>query len=283
MSKDELTALIVFAVIFLIPIILLAVFIPLGIRRKQYRNFVLKNSAPIRMLDNINKEAKFKDSTRRVVKETLDNERMFNNVSCTDYLIAYLERKSKDVYLEIQRSFETKKLYSEYIENVKSINGFGTFCVDIGDFKIDKLKKMERKMFDSRIIKCRTEYTITICLYYENMAGKLRDSKGVRFPANTILKYLDKLSDKCGKFYNDREIWDALCRVERAKVTNKMRFSIYKRDGYRCRICGRSGTSNNLEIDHIKPIAKGGKSTYSNLQTLCHRCNARKGDSWDGK
>ncbi|MBO5772449.1 MAG: HNH endonuclease, partial [Clostridia bacterium] len=24
---------------------------------------------------------------------------------------------------------------------------------------------------------------------------------------------------------------------------------------------------------------KGGKSTYNNLQTLCHRCNVEKGDN----
>ena len=58
-----------------------------------------------------------------------------------------------------------------------------------------------------------------------------------------------------------------------------MRFSIYQRDGYRCRICGRS--TDDLEVDHIFPIAKGGKSTYDNLQTLCHRCNYNKSDSFE--
>ncbi|MBO4983778.1 MAG: HNH endonuclease [Clostridia bacterium] len=58
-----------------------------------------------------------------------------------------------------------------------------------------------------------------------------------------------------------------------------MRFSLYQRDGYRCLKCGISQEYANLEIDHIVPIAKGGKSTYNNLQTLCHRCNVAKGDS----
>ena len=55
-----------------------------------------------------------------------------------------------------------------------------------------------------------------------------------------------------------------------------MRFSIYDRDGYRCKMCGRK--TNDLEIDHIFHISKGGKSEYSNLQTLCRRCNANKSD-----
>lgn len=77
-----------------------------------------------------------------------------------------------------------------------------------------------------------------------------------------------------------REIWDSICRVERGRVSNKMRFSIYKRDRYRCCICGRSKYSDFLEIDNINPIAKGGKSTYDNLQTLCRRCNKNKGDKY---
>lgn len=54
-----------------------------------------------------------------------------------------------------------------------------------------------------------------------------------------------------------------------------MRFAIYQRDGHRCRKCGRK--TDDLEIDHIVPIAKGGKSTMDNLQTLCRRCNREKG------
>ena len=35
-----------------------------------------------------------------------------------------------------------------------------------------------------------------------------------------------------------------------------------------------------LEIDHIKPISKGGKCTYDNLQTLRARCNREKRDKY---
>lgn len=34
----------------------------------------------------------------------------------------------------------------------------------------------------------------------------------------------------------------------------------------------------DLEIDHILPISKGGKSTIDNLQTLCKTCNKEKSD-----
>ena len=53
-----------------------------------------------------------------------------------------------------------------------------------------------------------------------------------------------------------------------------MRFAIYNRDGYRCCKCGRK--TNDLEIDHIMPISKGGKTHPDNLQTLCKKCNKEK-------
>ena len=105
-------------------------------------------------------------------------------------------------------------------------------------------------------------------------------TKDRSFSAEYVLELIKRLNNKDGTFYIDKGIWDALCRVERGRVSDRMRFSIYKRDGYRCRMCGKSGTFATLEIDHIKPIAKGGKSTYDNLQTLCKSCNQKKGDNY---
>jgi len=61
-------------------------------------------------------------------------------------------------------------------------------------------------------------------------------------------------------------------------LTDQIKQQVYKRDNYQCLCCGkerRKGVS--LEIDHILPIAMGGKNTPSNLQTLCRQCNGIKG------
>lgn len=54
---------------------------------------------------------------------------------------------------------------------------------------------------------------------------------------------------------------------------------IYKRvvlrDKGQCQICL---SRLNLELDHIIPTSKGGKTTVTNLQVLCRSCNRRKGN-----
>ena len=69
---------------------------------------------------------------------------------------------------------------------------------------------------------------------------------------------------------------------QRRLVTPSLRYDIMKRDGFRCVICGRGAEDGvKLHVDHIKPVSKGGKSTPSNLRTLCQDCNLGKSAKYD--
>lgn len=52
---------------------------------------------------------------------------------------------------------------------------------------------------------------------------------------------------------------------------------IFKRDGYKCVVCGR-GKSHGVEIhaDHVVPPNKGGENVIDNGQTLCSEHNLLK-------
>lgn len=61
----------------------------------------------------------------------------------------------------------------------------------------------------------------------------------------------------------------------------RLRFRVMRRDNFKCKICGRSPASDpkiELQVDHIKPWAKGGETVIENLQTLCSQCNIGKSD-----
>jgi hypothetical protein len=75
----------------------------------------------------------------------------------------------------------------------------------------------------------------------------------------------------------EANLHDYHSKNQRRLMTKQLRNVIAERDNYTCQICGKEMYDGvGLQIDHIIPIAKGGKSVPSNLQVLCSKCNGRK-------
>lgn len=55
------------------------------------------------------------------------------------------------------------------------------------------------------------------------------------------------------------------------------RLGVFSRDGFMCMYCGRSGTARSLTLDHIRPVSRRGRFTWTNLTAACPHCNSRKG------
>jgi 5-methylcytosine-specific restriction endonuclease McrA len=67
-------------------------------------------------------------------------------------------------------------------------------------------------------------------------------------------------------------------KVKRDTISPKLRLDIRERDKNLCVLCLTPGTSDDpLVIDHVHPVAKGGRTEESNLATLHRSCNAAKG------
>jgi hypothetical protein len=65
-------------------------------------------------------------------------------------------------------------------------------------------------------------------------------------------------------------------------VSARLRFKIFNRDRFTCKLCGRSPNKYpnlELEIDHSISYSRGGETEIGNLQTLCKECNRGKADS----
>lgn len=63
----------------------------------------------------------------------------------------------------------------------------------------------------------------------------------------------------------------------RKGLSKKLRFEVFKRDGFVCQYCGGHPPQAILHVDHIHPAAEGGKDSLDNLITACEACNLGKG------
>lgn len=73
-------------------------------------------------------------------------------------------------------------------------------------------------------------------------------------------------------------------RKSKREISERMRFRILVRDGFRCGACGTSPLENRgteLHVDHIVPWSKGGETVPENLATKCSRCNLGKGNAFE--
>lgn len=56
------------------------------------------------------------------------------------------------------------------------------------------------------------------------------------------------------------------------------RRNIISRDNHTCIYCNKKFKIEDLQLEHIIPKSRGGKSTWTNTATACFRCNQKKAD-----
>lgn len=77
-------------------------------------------------------------------------------------------------------------------------------------------------------------------------------------------------------------------RREKQKARELRRTQWWKRrcDAGLCHYCGKKLPAKELTMDHIVPIARGGKTTKGNVVPCCSICNVKKKSSllmdWKG-
>ncbi len=76
-----------------------------------------------------------------------------------------------------------------------------------------------------------------------------------RVPEIIVLSLFDRLPKKQVKFTRE---------------------NIYRRDSFSCQYCGFEFQPKELNLDHVVPRDKGGRSTWENVVTSCIPCNTRK-------
>ncbi|MEX2446021.1 MAG: HNH endonuclease [Dehalococcoidia bacterium] len=65
-------------------------------------------------------------------------------------------------------------------------------------------------------------------------------------------------------------------RSRRERIPDEVRAAVWHRDEGRCVRCG---AEEDLQFDHVIPVARGGGVATENIQVLCGDCNRAKGES----
>ena len=64
---------------------------------------------------------------------------------------------------------------------------------------------------------------------------------------------------------------------KRIAISKRIRFEVFKRDGFTCQYCGNHPPDILLHVDHIVAVSKGGRNDIDNLVASCEACNLGKG------
>ena len=246
------------------------------------RHSIKKNNKVIEQIENTNKNYQplfcfldtnytfeFKCNTLQKYKNNNNDNSIFN------YLCNIINENPNHWQNLITIINKNKSIYQKYMSNIfiirEKYSGLGYQKNKYIFLSKKKYLKIEDSLCQKAILKPTLETNITITIFYISPAGRNKYFTNYICNKNTVIDALKKLEEK-KKYEQTKE-------YQRLLLTPKKRYEILKRDNFKCQICGRTQADGvKLEVDHIIPISKGGKTIDENLRTLCHDCNIGKSD-----
>lgn len=189
------------------------------------------------------------------------------------YLIKYSNiTNSKECLEDIDFCINYMELLNELCANMKKLQANMEMQLPVIIRLFTKKEKLPYTI-------CSVNYEIAkikrpeFCFSYVSPAGRSGRSYTIKATPELLKNVWAEIGYKLSKTEHSK--------TQRNAMTNDLREAIKKRDNYTCCLCGNSIFKEPnllLEVDHIIPVSKGGRTEAGNLQTLCWRCNRAKHD-----
>lgn len=240
-------------------------------------NTVKESSERIKKLLELNEQTEFLDGFRSefFYDVNLSTKPKFDRFDLNT-LYDDAVRKDEQLYNSASNVLKNQQIYHDYQQKTAELESTITpeesKKTHIG---YKKYKIIEEKLFCELMKKPILTGSVTCVANYRSPKGRNSYSKRKEYTLNKVLERYEELKQIDANSQTEM----ARRSRERALMTDKLRYSILKRDGFRCQICGRTAQDGvKLHVDHIIPVSKGGRTIPSNLRTLCEDCNLGKSD-----
>ena len=244
-------------------------------RRQQYE-VVKATSAYYRDLQSLNNQYCFYSDfpLNRTLLAKVDSKQKFDTYNFDELLERHL-RSSMSQYAVIMQHVESnQKMYQTYLQRVGRLHSSVTNEQAISyKIPLSTYQMLEHKLVQDGRLEPKTSMRIICKVSYTSPRGKNSYQKEKSYGLSDIKAHYQsvetQLKNQSAKEYQQKH--------ERSKMSASLRYTVLRRDRFRCQICGATQADGvKLHVDHIVPISKGGKTELSNLRTLCEQCNLGK-------
>ena len=208
-----------------------------------------------------------------VYRVDLPNKRSFDAFDPVSYYGGLITTDIKNYELLFHNLEINKKLYSLYYNDLVKLPREipKEICKKHTRVPYFLINRNEKKLVKAAMLYPVTESKAVFRVNYTSQKGRNSYSK----------EYVCLISQLSADYYQ-HVVTKNMKDFQRSLMTDSLRYDVLKRDGFRCVLCGRTANDGVvLHVDHIIPIARGGKTEPNNLRTLCEFCNLGKSAKFD--
>lgn len=261
-------SIIIFFLIFILPIIIYNFIIKRIINKEN--EVVSKTSKKIQKITKLNELYQFKDIKRkkRNIIEREYSRKSFDRVTGKSIIKYHLDNNINGIRTDLENAIFNITLLEKYNKDVEKV--LQSESINNSKYSTKKFKMVEERVLRSIIYKKENfMITLKIEVYYRSNGGNVYDNKKRKYLFNDLVFVYNE--------WNRGNKFEETINQERKIMNDYIRYNVLKRDNFSCQICGITAKDGaKLQVDHIIPVSKGGKTVMSNLQTLCERCNIGK-------
>lgn len=171
-----------------------------------------------------------------------------------------------DSVIKIGDKYYRKTAGNQILNNLSFMSGYsdglGDYLRNHNCIKGSLVEYLNEKEIDSEKVDIMSDELSSMIINIINMALKLSFE-----PIEKVLEENDISEEEAYEILRTNKV-----RVEAKKFRDKFKGC----NKIQCSKCKQFIEFENIELDHITPVADGGSSVPSNLQFLCHKCHMEK-------